>query len=211
MRPLTWDNIATEKNKTSLACFLNTGFELIEGLRQWLTWHVAVLSERLKAVWPSVLLYDAVSIAGIKFISAHDLRDFWPYDVRNSALYIISHFILRFLKRRAGPGAVRVGPIRFQAERGTMRSNLALVFLPHAVNCGRFCFWRRQSVVFCLSRNIPLNGFAPDSYGRRAWPLARVCLKVKVKSQRSRSPGTQNDIFRPFRRLAYGLCLVKHL
>jgi len=27
---------------------------------------------------------------------------------------------------------------------------MLLQFLPHAVNCGRFCFWRRQSVVFCL-------------------------------------------------------------
>ena len=27
---------------------------------------------------------------------------------------------------------------------------MSAIFLPHAVNCGRFCFWRRQSVVFCL-------------------------------------------------------------
>ena len=34
----------------------------------------------------------------------------------------------------------------------------------------------------------PLNGFAPNSYGRRAWSFARIRLDVKVKSQRSTSP-----------------------
>ena len=29
----------------------------------------------------------------------------------------------------------------------------------------------------------PLNGFAPNSHGRRVWSLARTSLKVKVKSQ----------------------------
>jgi len=24
------------------------------------------------------------------------------------------------------------------------------IILPHAVNCGRFCFWRRQAAIFCL-------------------------------------------------------------
>jgi len=44
----------------------------------------------------------------------------------------------------------------------------------------------------------PWNGFAPNSHGRRVWPLARNSLKVKVKGHRSRPPGTKNDIFRPF-------------
>jgi len=35
----------------------------------------------------------------------------------------------------------------------------------------------------------PLNGFAPNTQGRRVWSLARKNLKVKVKGQRSRSPG----------------------
>ena len=29
----------------------------------------------------------------------------------------------------------------------------------------------------------PLNGFAPNSHGRRVWFLARMSLKVKVKGQ----------------------------
>jgi len=37
-----------------------------------------------------------------------------------------------------------------------------------------------------------LNGFALNSQGRRVWSLARMSLKVKVRSQRSRSPGTKN-------------------
>jgi len=55
--------------------------------------------------------------------------------------------------------------------------------LPHAVNCGRFCFWRRQSVVFCLCIAGPLNGFAPNSHGRRVWSVDRTSLKVKVKGR----------------------------
>ena len=36
----------------------------------------------------------------------------------------------------------------------------------------------------------PLNGFAPNSHGRRVLSLARTSLKVKV-GQKSRSPGTK--------------------
>jgi len=52
----------------------------------------------------------------------------------------------------------------------------------------------------------PLNGFAQNSYGRRVWSLARTSLKVKVKGQE-----TKNVIFRPSRRPACALRLVKHL
>ena len=50
------------------------------------------------------------------------------------------------------------------------------------MNCGRFCFWRCQSVVFLYVYEIsrePLNGFRPNSHGRRVWSLARTSLKVK--------------------------------
>ena len=56
----------------------------------------------------------------------------------------------------------------------------------------------------------PLNGFAPNSHERRVYSLTRISLMVKVKDQRSRSPGTKKRHFRPFRRPACGLCLVKH-
>jgi len=60
-----------------------------------------------------------------------------------------------------------------------------LLFLPHTVDCERFCFWRSQSVVFYLyeiSRE-PLNGCAPNSRGRRVWSsLCRVWMsRSKVK------------------------------
>jgi len=57
-------------------------------------------------------------------------------------------------------------------------------YLPHAVNCGRFCFWRRQFVVFCFVYKIswePLNRFVPNSHGRCVWCLARTRLKIKVR------------------------------
>ena len=50
----------------------------------------------------------------------------------------------------------------------------------------------------------PLNGFAPNSHRRRVWSIAWTSLKVKVTRNK-------NSIFRPFRRPACSLCLVKHL
>jgi len=58
------------------------------------------------------------------------------------------------------------------------------LWLPHEVNCVTFCFWRclwLLLVVYEISWE-PLNGFAPNSQGRRAWSLA-PSLKVKVKGQ----------------------------
>jgi len=37
----------------------------------------------------------------------------------------------------------------------------------------------------------PLNGFALNSHGRRVWSFAWISLNLKIKSQRSRSPGTK--------------------
>jgi len=51
--------------------------------------------------------------------------------------------------------------------------------------------------VYEISRER-LNEFATNSQGRRVWSLARTSLKVKVKRQRSRSPGTKKRIFDPF-------------
>jgi len=44
--------------------------------------------------------------------------------------------------------------------------------------------------VYEISRE-PLNGFAPNSQGRRVLSIARKSVNVKVKGQRSRSPGTK--------------------
>jgi len=63
--------------------------------------------------------------------------------------------------------------------------------------------------VYEISREPP-NGFAPNSQGRRVWFLAWKNLKVKVNVKGQGHHG-QNGIFRPFRRPACGLCLVKRL
>jgi len=66
------------------------------------------------------------------------------------------------------------------------------LFLPHAVNCVRFCFWHCLYdflSAYEISRE-PLNIFAPNSRRKRVWSLVRTSLNVKVKGQRSRSPGT---------------------
>jgi len=68
----------------------------------------------------------------------------------------------------------------------------------HLCSAGRPSRWALAHIlvlfVFCLlvthiSRER-LNGFAPNSQGRRAWSLARSNLKVNVKGQRSRLSGT---------------------
>jgi len=56
--------------------------------------------------------------------------------------------------------------------------------------------------VYEISRE-PLNGFAPNSQGRRVWSLARMSLNIKVKGQ-----GYHGQFQRP---AGEGLCLEKHL
>jgi len=58
-----------------------------------------------------------------------------------------------------------------------------------------------------LSREL-LNGSVPTSQIRRIWSLAQTSFNLKVKGQRTRSPGTK---FWPFWRPACRLCMVKHL
>ena len=77
--------------------------------------------------------------------------------------------------------------------------------LPHAVNCGRFCFWHLQKSAFLFVYEISLellNGFAPNSHGRRVWSLIRTSWrsrsKVKVTRYRKRH-------FWPFRQPVCGL------
>ena len=64
--------------------------------------------------------------------------------------------------------------------------------LLHAVNCVRFCFWHSATFLFVYEiYREPLEGYASNSQGRRVWSLARKSLNVKVKGQKSRSPGTK--------------------
>jgi len=51
-----------------------------------------------------------------------------------------------------------------------------------------------RSIAFHNRWQEPLNGFVPNSNERRVWSFARKSLKVKVKSQRSRSTGTKNAL-----------------
>ena len=65
--------------------------------------------------------------------------------------------------------------------------------------------------VYEISRE-PLNGFAPNSQGRRIWSLAWMSLNVKVKVQRSRSPGIKTAFSAlSVACVGLGLCSVKHL
>jgi len=56
--------------------------------------------------------------------------------------------------------------------------------------------------VYEISRE-PLNGFVPNSHGRRVWSLAQTSLKVKVKGQGHQEQ--KNGIFQSFRMPACSL------
>jgi len=59
--------------------------------------------------------------------------------------------------------------------------------LPHEVNYGRFCFWRRQYVFFLFVHEISpesLNRSAPNSHGRRV--LVPRSDEFEGQGQRSR-------------------------
>jgi len=58
----------------------------------------------------------------------------------------------------------------------TARSELWNWFCLLAPSVGGFLF------VYEIARK-PLNGFVPNSHGRRVWSLARTSLTVKVKGQ----------------------------
>jgi len=82
----------------------------------------------------------------------------------------------------------------------TARSSLRKVPVFGAVSM-RFLF-------MCELSLEPLNVFVPNSQERRVWSLAATSLKAKPMVKVTRE---KNSIFRPFRRSACGLCLVKHL
>jgi len=76
---------------------------------------------------------------------------------------------------------------------------LLSLLLPHAVNCGRFCIWRRQSVgFFCLCMKYLGNRWtdlrqihAEDVFGTSLRQVWRSRSKIKVTRE-------NNGIFGPF-------------
>jgi len=64
-------------------------------------------------------------------------------------------------------------------------------FLPHTVNCVRFCIWRCLCLFVNQISRDRLNGFAHNSQGRRVWFLARTSLNVKVKDKGHQGPKTR--------------------
>ena len=109
------------------------------------------------------------------------------------------------------------GKIRAISERRTLAKMPAAHRVDHR---GAFVTARSElrkvlflalSVTFLFVYEISLeapNGFAPNSHGRRVWSLARTNLNVNVKDQGYQE---KHGIFRPGRRPACRLFLVKHL
>jgi len=79
--------------------------------------------------------------------------------------------------------------------------------LPHAVNCSRFCFWHRQSAVFCLRMKWLWNHWMDlcQKFTRKTCLVPCLEQQVKVKWQISRPPGTKKRHFWPFQWPACGL------
>ena len=64
---------------------------------------------------------------------------------------------------------------------------MAPIFVPNAQNRrNAFDSWDSHSTTDMNGWQEPLNGFAPNSHGRRVWSSARTSLNVKVKSQKSK-------------------------
>jgi len=73
-----------------------------------------------------------------------------------------------------------------------VRRSLAKVIIAHS-KLRTVLFLALVFVFYLFANQIsrqPRSGFAPNSQGRRAWFVARTSLNVKIKAQRSRSPGT---------------------
>jgi len=82
-------------------------------------------------------------------------------------------------------------------RRAVSRRQISLL-LPHAVNCGRFCFWRRQSVVSFLFV-YQISGTAEricDKFTRNTCLVPRS-NEFEGQGQRSRSPRTKTAFFGP--------------
>jgi len=79
-----------------------------------------------------------------------------------------------------------------------MSKDLLIYVLPHAVNCGRFSFWRRQSVVFCLcmkylgNRRTNLRQIHKEDVFRQS--LRRV-RRSRSKVEGQGHQGQRNGIF----------------
>jgi len=58
-------------------------------------------------------------------------------------------------------------------------------YLQHAVNCGRFCFWHRQSAVLFVHETPreTAERLCAKFTRRRVWSITQTSLKVKVKGQ----------------------------
>jgi len=82
-----------------------------------------------------------------------------------------------------------------------------MLLLAHTVNCGMFCFWRRQSVFFACAWNI--SGTAERICAKLTRKTCFVPRWEEFEGQDQRN-GHQRQKwhFRSFRRPACGLCLV---
>jgi len=62
----------------------------------------------------------------------------------------------------------------------------------HAVNCRRFCFWRRQSVVFCVWN---ISGTIERICTKFTQKICLIPCSDEFEGQMSRSPGTKTAVF----------------
>jgi len=51
------------------------------------------------------------------------------------------------------------------------------ILLPHAVNCGRFCFWRRPSVFLCLCMKVRIRVQGHQRQKRHFSALSEACVQ----------------------------------
>ena len=75
---------------------------------------------------------------------------------------------------------------------GVYGDGLATIYAPNGRN-RRNAFDRCLRIVFHNGWQEPLNGFVPNSHGRRVWSLAQRSLNVKVKVTRNRKSAVHSE------------------
>jgi len=105
---------------------------------------------------------------------------------RFSLIFAFTRMILNFSSTVIHPNLTWTADF-FQVDSNYRYLN-SLLFIARS-KLLKILFLAPSVCVFCFVYEIPrepLNGFAPNSHGRRVWSLARTSLKVKVRGHQGK-------------------------
>jgi len=133
---------------------------------------------------------------------------YWLIQIFCIPLYILTLCLVKLYLTEISLRSLYYSMIVIQILKRSITTNTKHL-LPDAANCGRFCFWRRQSVDFCvheISRNRS-NRWTDLRQIHTKDVLLPRSDEFEGQRQRSKVKVTRhkNAIFRPFRLPACGL------